>query len=71
MLTAGPTGSVGGAFRSLCANCARVSFTVRGPSVSRLLSATVWSTLSRAAEADGAFSAPAPLELRALTPYSL
>ncbi len=33
MLTAGPIGSVGGAFRSLYANCARVSLTVRGESV--------------------------------------
>ena len=41
MLTAGPIGSVGGAFRSLYANCARVSLTVRGDSVSVLLTAIV------------------------------
>ena len=41
MLTAGPIGSVGGAARSPCANCARVSSTVRGESVSVLLTATV------------------------------
>ena len=34
MLTAGPTWSDGSARRSLCVNCARVSFTVRAPSVS-------------------------------------
>ena len=41
MLTAGPIGSVGGACRSLWANCARVSSTVRGDSVSVLLTAIV------------------------------
>ena len=39
MLTAGPTWSDGSACRSLCVNCARVSFTVRVPSVSVLLKA--------------------------------
>ena len=40
MLTAGPIGSVGGAFRSPYANCARVSLTVRAESASVLLIAT-------------------------------
>ena len=39
MLTAGPTASVGGAWRSLYANCARVSLTVRGDRLSVLLNA--------------------------------
>ena len=41
MLTAGPIGSLGGAFRSLSVNCPRVSFTVLGDSVSVLLAAIV------------------------------
>src|SRR4051794_27019662 len=40
MLTAGPIGSDGGAFRSPCTNCARVSSTVRADSVHVLLRAT-------------------------------
>ncbi len=40
ILTAGPTGSVGGASRSPYANCARVSLTVRDESVHVLLTAT-------------------------------
>ena len=63
MFTEGPTGSVGGASRSLYANWARVSFTVRGDSVSVLLNAIVWSRLFKAAEADGALRPPAPREL--------
>ena len=51
MLTAGPIGSVGSACRLLCVNWPRVSFTVRGESVTMLLTATVWSVLSRPAEA--------------------
>src|SRR3982751_6124650 len=71
MLTAGPIGSVGGASRSLYAHCARVSRTVRLESVSVLLIAMVWSTLSSPADAVGALSPPAPLELRELTSYRL
>ena len=37
MLTAGPIGSDGGAFRLLFVNCPRVSFTMRGESVAMLL----------------------------------
>src|SRR3954454_11924749 len=43
MLTAGPTGSDGGAFRSLLVSWARVSLTVRGDNVAILLAARVWS----------------------------
>ena len=41
----------------------RVSFTVRGESVTTLLTAMVWSVLSSPAEALAAFSPPAPREL--------
>src|SRR5436190_23177960 len=71
MLTAGPIGSVGAASRSLSANCARVSSTVRPDSVSVLLIAIVWSTLSSPAAAVGALSPPAPRELSELTSYKL
>src|SRR4029077_10904669 len=71
MATAGPNGSVGGALRSLNANCARVSFTVRDDRLMVLLTASVRSMLSRAAEALGALSAPAPRELSEVTLYWL
>ena len=71
MLTAGPIGSLGGAFRSPYAICARVSFTVREESVIVLLNATVWSMLSSAADADGALIPPAPRELSDVTSYTL
>src|SRR5438876_7376251 len=71
MLTAGPNGSVGGAFKSPCDTCARVSFTVLGESVIVLLKAIVWSMLSSPAEALGAFGPPAPRELTDVTLYRL
>jgi hypothetical protein len=69
MLTAGPMASVGGALRSLDANCARVSLTVREDRLAVLLKATVRSMLSRAAEAVGALNPPAPRELSDVTLY--
>ena len=71
MLTAGPMGSVGSACRLLYVNWPRVSLTVRGESVAMLLTATVWSVLSRPAEAVTAFNAPAPRELLLWTSYRL
>src|SRR5262245_9537454 len=70
MLTAGPTRSVGGAFRSPYVNCARVSLTVRFEIVHVLPNATAWSTLSSPADAEGALSAPAPRALSDVTRYS-
>src|SRR5437660_12910490 len=69
IFTVGPIGSVEGAVRSENAYCARVSFTVHGESVLVLLTATVRSTLSSAAEPLGAAMPPAPRELLELTLY--
>ena len=66
-----PIGSVGKAARLLRMNCPRVSLTVREEMVATLLTATVWSVLSRPAEALTAFSAPAPRELLLWTSYRL
>src|SRR5262249_23994716 len=71
MLTAGPTGSVGGACRLLKVTCPRVSCTVRGESVNILLTAIVWSRLSTPADAETAFRAPAPRVLPLWTSYRL
>src|ERR1041385_9448929 len=62
MLTAGPIGSAGRAFRSLCVNWPRVSLTRRGESVATLLTAIVWSVSSKPAEALAALRPPAPRE---------
>src|SRR5688572_26844257 len=68
MLTAGPIGSEGGALRRLCANCARVSNSTVGETTKVLPSASDWSVLVSAAEADGALKPPAPLEFCESTP---
>src|SRR6185437_15554199 len=67
MLTAGPMGSDGGAFKSLFQNWARVSFTARGDRVKTLLSAKIWSVSARFAEAVDALSPPAPREFTLVT----
>src|SRR5262245_57432999 len=67
MLTAGPTGSVGGASRLPYASCPRVSSTVRDVRASVLLTAMVWSRFSSADEADAALRPPAPRAFCALT----
>src|SRR5580765_1519560 len=69
IFTVGPIGSVEGARRSEKAYCARVSFTVRGDNVMVLLTATVRSTFSSAADPLGAPIPPAPRELLELTLY--
>src|SRR5262245_14146522 len=71
MLTAGPMGSVGAAFKSPKANWNLVSFTVRGDSVRVLLNAIERSALSRSAAAEGVFVPPAPRELGEVTSYWL
>src|SRR5581483_572888 len=67
--TAGPIGSLGGAFRSLRVNCARVSFTVVDERLHVLLNPTVCSTLSRPADAVDALKPPAPREFCEVTLY--
>ncbi len=67
IVTAGPTGSVGGAARLLRVNCPRVSLTVPAESVATLLIATVWSVLSSPADALAAFSPPPPREFLLFT----
>ncbi len=51
MLTAGPTGSLTGASRSLSVNWPRVSLTVTGVSVAMLLTVMLWSRSCRPAAA--------------------
>src|SRR6516162_610525 len=67
MLIAGPTGSVGSAFRWLYVNCARVSLTVVGDSVQILAADSALSLLSRPADADEVAMPPAPRELLDVT----
>src|SRR3954469_17472844 len=67
MVTAGPVGSVGGASRSLCAICARVSLTVFDDNVQVLPNASEWSPLASPVDALGALSAPTPREFADVT----